>query len=154
MMANHNMTPKQFEAETIRWSMKHVPKLGKALHKAVTKHIYEGILLKTPVLTGRARGNWFPSVGAPTEQVGERRFGGTQTGEPVTAAEKSMVKTVTEKLEALPLGETTAYVTNNLDYITRLEQGYSKTKAPAGMVHITLMSLENFKFNPPLVGMV
>ena len=140
MAANHNMSAKQFEAEMRRWAVVHAPKIGKAVHKAVTKAVYEGILTKTPVLTGRARGNWFPTIAVPSEEVGERRFGGTLTGEPVTAAEKSMIKTVTDQLEALPLGQSSAFVTNNLDYISRLEDGYSPKSPPAAMVQGTIIN--------------
>ena len=140
MAVNHNMSAKQFEAEMSRWATVHVPRIGKAVHSAVTKAVYEGIVQKTPVLTGRARGNWFPSTGSPSEEVGERRFGGSTTGEPVTAAEKSMIKTVTDKLEALPLGQSPAFVTNNLDYIQLLEDGYSPKSPPAAMVQGTIIN--------------
>lgn len=140
MAANHNMKAHQFEAEMRRWAQKHVPRIGKAVHKAVTKAVYEGIVKKTPVLTGRARGNWFASMGAPSEEVGERLFGGTTTGEPVTAAEKSMIKTVTDQLEALPLGQSPAFVTNNLDYISRLEDGHSPKSPPKAMVRGTIIN--------------
>ncbi len=140
MAANHNMSPKQFEAEMRRWANTHVPKIGKAVHKAVTKAVYDGIVTKTPVLTGRARGNWYASLGAPSEQVGENTFGGSITGEPVTAAEKSMIKTVTDQLEGLPLGQSPAFVTNNLDYILRLEQGYSPKSPANAMVQNTIIN--------------
>lgn len=139
-MANNNMTPRQFEAEMTRWALKHVPAIGKAVHIAVTEGIYNGILRRTPVLTGRARGNWFPTTGVPSEEVGEHVFGGSRTGEPVTGEEKGKIKTIVAKLEALPLGETTAYITNNLDYIQRLEDGHSQKSPPAAMVQGTIIN--------------
>lgn len=140
MTINNNMNAKQFEAEMTRWALLHIPAIGKAIHSQVTKAIYKGIVRRTPVLSGRARGNWFPTTGTPSEEAGEHVFGGSLTGEPVTGEEESKIRTVTDKLEALPLGETTAYITNNLDYIQLLEDGEHSPKAPNGMVKITIIS--------------
>lgn len=139
-MAIKNLTTLQFEAEMTRWAIKHIPKIGKIVHAAVTEAVYNGIVRRTPVLTGRARGNWFPSTGSPSEQVGEHVFGGSRTGEPVTGEEKARIKTIVAKLKALPLGETTAYITNNLDYIQRLEDGKSPKSPPQAMVRGTIIN--------------
>jgi len=137
---NNNMTAPQFEAEMRRWMFRNVPAIGRAVHSKVTEAVYEGVVMRTPVLTGRARGNWYPTTSAPSERVGEHVFGGSVTGEPVTGEEKSRIKAVTDKLEALPLGETTAFVTNNLDYIQRLEDGHSPKAPPNAMVQGTIIN--------------
>jgi alpha-glucuronidase len=104
---------------------------------AIGRHVFEKVILRTPVLTGHARHNWRPSI---NEQVDERQdgvFGGTTTGEPITAEERSRWKAVHKQLQAMPLGQT-LWISNNVPYILRLESGTWSAKAPQGMVEITL----------------
>jgi hypothetical protein len=83
-----------------------------------------GIVLRTPVDTGRARSNWNVSLGTPdlTEQ------------DPTSPADVLAVGESTIA-EAPAIG--IIYISNGLPYIERLEAGYSK-QAPAGMVRLTL----------------
>ena len=135
-----SMKAPQFEAEMLRWALQHVPAIGKEVHAGVTEAVYNGIVMKTPVLSGRARGNWYPSVGSPSDRVGEHVAGVSVTGEAVTAEEKGRAKAVTDKLEGLDLGVQSAYITNNLDYILRLEDGYSPKAPPNAMVQQTIIN--------------
>jgi hypothetical protein len=130
----------QFEAEMRRWAVEHVPEIGKEVHKAVTRAVYEGIVQKTPVLTGRARHNWFPTNGTPSDSAVEETAGVSRTGEPVTAQEKARIATVLKKLEGLPLGAESTYVTNNLSYIQKLEDGHSPKAPPGAMVQQTIIN--------------
>uniref|UniRef100_A0AAU7VGW7 Virion structural protein n=1 Tax=Dinoroseobacter phage vB_DshS_R26L TaxID=3161158 RepID=A0AAU7VGW7_9CAUD len=85
------------------------------------------IVLGTPVDTGRARGNWFPTVGTPSSQRNDE------------AKDKSGSKAInaaTALSTSLELGEV-AWFTNNLPYILPLENGHSG-QAPEGMVDINL----------------
>ncbi len=144
----------QFEAEMIRWATKNIPLIGKKVHAAVTEAVYLGIVQKTPVLTARARGNWIPSLGAPSEEHGEHLNAGVSlTGVPPTSTERGYGKAIKQKLEALPLGSQTAYVTNNLDYISRLENGYSPKAPPGAMVQQTIINtLDGLKVEVVLKG--
>lgn len=135
-----NMTEKQFNAEMRRWANQHVPEIGKFVHQKVTDFVYEGIVQKTPVLTGRARNNWFPTVGAPTQTTTKQVASVSITGAPMTGEEKTRIGAVTQKLDALPLGQSSAYITNNLDYIGRLEDGYSPKAPPNAMVQRTIIN--------------
>lgn len=85
-----------------------------------------GIVLKTPVDTGRARANWFTSVGSPRADT-------------TVSTEPSGSSTISSALG--PISKATGnvlWITNNLPYIYRLEfEGWSK-QAPAGMVRITI----------------
>jgi len=139
-VANNNMSFEEFEAEMLRWANTHVHTIGKAAHAGVTKYVYIGIVQRTPVLTGRARGNWFATVGSPSGEHGERRFGGSVTGEPVTGEEQSKIRSIVQKLEALPLGQSTAFIVNNLDYISKLEDGFSPKAPPNAMVQGTIIN--------------
>ncbi len=88
--------------------------------------ILAGVVEETPVLTGRARGNWQVSLGSPIESALEIM---DQNGEITKAKGNAII----EKMK--PFG--VVYITNNLPYIEFLEEGTSD-KAPDGMVAITL----------------
>ena len=125
----------------MRWANHNLPLIGKKIHAAVTEAMYLGITRKTPVLTARARGNWITSVGAPSQEVGNHLNAGVSlTGSPNTGHEKASGRAIKQKLEALPLGKSKSYITNNLDYIAGLENGTSP-KAPANaMVQGTIIN--------------
>jgi hypothetical protein len=147
------MNHEQFEREMRRWANQNVPLIGKKIHAAVTEAVYQGIVQKTPVLTGRARGNWFPTNGAPSAQVGEDVAGVSVTGQPMTSEEKGRVRAVTSKLEALPLGAERTFITNNLDYILKLEEGSSPKAPPNAMVQQTIINtLDGLKVDIVLKG--
>lgn len=139
-LVNHNMTHQQFHLEMTKWALRNVPLIGKAVHAAVSQAMFKGIVEKTPVLTGRARGNWFPSNGAPSPVATEETAGVSQTGQPQTAEERSRINTVTRKLKALPLGAETVFITNNQPYIQGLEDGRSPKSPPAAMVQGTIIN--------------
>lgn len=85
------------------------------------------IVLRTPVDTGRARGNWFPSINTPSNQLD------------MQASDKSgsrAIAAATATAAAARLGDT-IWFTNNLPYILPLENGWSQ-QAPEGMVDINL----------------
>nr|WP_314469190.1 hypothetical protein [uncultured Campylobacter sp.] len=80
------------------------------------------IISDTPVDTGRLKNNWFPSVGAASEQTTE-----ATANEAGDRAEKCAQNELTL--------DKTFYFTNNLPYAFRIEfEGWSKVKAPQGMV--------------------
>ena len=85
--------------------------------RKVTLQLWNGITLKTPVDTGRARGNWNLSEGSADTSVNE---GATS------------VQSFKE-----PTGKKAVFITNSLKYIQTLEKGSSK-QAPKGMVQITM----------------
>lgn len=83
-----------------------------------------GVVLRTPVDTGRARSNWNVSLDGPdtSEQ-------GIDSAEGIISAGSSAI------LASKPYA--TIYISNGLPYITALEYGHSK-QAPGGMVRLTL----------------
>ncbi len=117
---------------------------------AVAQHVYERVILRTPVLTGHARHNWMPSINTQVEEEQEGVFGGVETGEPITAAERMRWKDTIKSLRLLPVGQT-LWITNNVPYILKLEfggypagpgtiDGFSR-KAPHGMLGITVREI-------------
>lgn len=91
------------------------------------------IIMRTPVDTGRLINNWYPSF----ERVSLEKTGRTGKG---TAS----VNRVKALLSADTSSGYTYYLTNNLPYAARIEyEGYSKVKAPAGMIRITAAELDD-----------
>lgn len=105
--------------------------------------LYSSIVKKTPVDTGRARGNWNISVGKDDTSVSDKKM-------------KSGLKYKENSINAK--GDESIFISNNLPYITTLEYGgypnppksksgktvggFSK-QAPNGMVGVTLANNEN-----------
>lgn len=139
-MVRVSYKPARFRREMMEWANRRVPTIGKQVHAQVAEFIYKGIVEKTPVLTGRARYNWFPTTGSPSDQAVENYAAVSQTGAPMTAEEKSRIKAVTARLDALPLGGEKVFITNNQPYIQRLEDGYSPKSPPAAMVQGTIIN--------------
>lgn len=104
--------------------------------------IANGVVLKTPVDSGRARANWFPSLDAPAVGTTAR-------------TDKAGTSTINEIRQVAKLASGRVfYLTNNLPYIRHLEyglygvppgsangpktsSGYS-TQAIGGMVRVTV----------------
>ena len=83
-----------------------------------------GIVLRTPVDTGRARSNWAVSIGEA--DTSEKDIGGADATIAVGAATIAT---------APAYGR--IFIANGLPYILALEYGHSK-QAPGGMVRLTL----------------
>ena len=84
---------------------------------------YDSVTVKTPVDTGRARGNW--NIGAGNADL--------STTDQTSAQRSNLTKGDGEKV---------IYITNNLPYIQRLEDGWSE-QTPSGMVGVTMIELSN-----------
>jgi len=87
--------------------------------RVATLELFNGVIRATPVDTGRARGNWQTSVGAPVN------------GEIAREGDAAALAEVEAKTPQ-GAGQIT-YLSNNLPYIEELENG-SSTQAPEGMV--------------------
>lgn len=92
----------------------------------ITMELFRAVILRTPVDTGRARGNWECTVGRPGTKVDQSAADRAGSGA-LSAASGVVSKT--------PAGSI-VYLSNNLPYIRRLEYGYSK-QAPVGMVRVS-----------------
>jgi len=81
----------------------------------------ESVVLGTPVDTGRARGNWIPSIGSP------------QRG--IRSPDKNGASTIARARQVIPqykINGNGIFITNNISYILLLENGSSQ-QAPNGM---------------------
>lgn len=93
------------------------------VRRGVVIKLFSAVILDSPVLTGRFRGNWQAKIGAPIVTITERldKSGQEPIREVETAAKESD-------------GDQAVFLSNNLPYGPKLEfDGWSK-KAPEGMV--------------------
>lgn len=79
------------------------------------------IILATPVVTGRARGNWMVDIGAANERQTDR-----------TGAQAAISEGASE-IGRFKLADPSIVIHNSLPYIGRLNEGSSR-QAPAGFV--------------------
>lgn len=94
--------------------------------RKIALDLFTRVIMKTPVKSGRARGNWqvaIESIPSGTLAIDDKA--GTATLSKVTATTLG-----------LKAGQTITLV-NNLSYARKLEFGHSK-QAPSGMVRTTL----------------
>lgn len=99
-----------------------------------------GVVLKSPVDTGRFRGNWIVSLNSPSmEQTPATDASGSATMNKNMAAIEGYDVETTSRI----------YIQNNLPYGNRLENGWSK-QAPKGMVSLTLNEM-NTKYREILL---
>lgn len=95
------------------------------------------IVQRTPVDTGRARGNWQVTINVPA--VGETgKFDTSSSLEGGGSSEDLSA------LAQLRLGDV-IFITNNVPYIVRLEEGWS-AQAPQGMLAVSIQQLQEDLF--------
>lgn len=100
---------------------------AKIIFRKISLELDARIVLSTPVDTGRARGNWFPSLNSPSSRI--EMDASDKSGSGAMSAAQGIVNIA-------DLGET-IWFTNNLPYILPLENGHSG-QAPEGMVDVNL----------------
>lgn len=118
----------RFNREVKAYAAK-IPGKVTVLQKKLVLEALRRIVQKTPVDTGRARGNWQVTIGGPASGVLER-------------LDKDGSETIQKGLAAvasLPDFQV-VWISNNLEYIEFLESGSSK-QAPKGMVRLTILQL-------------
>ena len=93
--------------------------------RKVSLDLLSGVVFRTPVDTGRARGAWTVGVDALPRGTGALDQGGGNT-----------VQAGAAKLQPVQAGGI-VYIANNVEYIGALEDGHSQ-QAPQGMVALTL----------------
>lgn len=122
---------RRFSAAVGRFAERDVPKAVADATAKIALQALRGVVLKTPVDTGRARGNWNTSVGSPSPEIGDT----TDKGGGATISGGATVI-----LSARPFS--TIWLSNNLPYIQRLEHGWSG-QAPNGMVSVTVTEIQS-----------
>lgn len=119
-----------FAKQVERFCQKAQGKADKTV-RAITFALFREVIMRTPVDTGRLKANWQVSIGAPAS--------GT-----VEAVDKSGSRTIANMAAGMGGWGTYTALTNNLPYAYRIEfDGWSHTKAPQGMVRVSMARIES-----------
>ena len=131
----------KFNREILAYSRELLPRQVVALQKNMALRVLRGVVMKTPVDTGRARGNWqvnigsVPEVEVESEEKGPRGKAPQGASGGVFDAGQAVIKSLPSKRPFHIV-----WITNNVPYILRLEEGYSD-QAPQGMLGLTLVEV-------------
>jgi len=108
-------------------------------HAVVVKKIafqaFTGMVMKTPVDTGRARANWGVRVGAPYAVISE-----STDKQPIGSAPGAQIAQASTAINGAQSGKA-IYISNGLSYILALNEGHSKQGAH--MVESTVMEIKS-----------
>lgn len=119
------MAVESFSLQIEKWTEETQKRVTLAVRK-IALDVFERIILKSPVDTGRFRGNWQVQIGsipAGTLEINDK------------SGQVTLAKAQAEVL-GVKAGDT-IYLINNLPYARRLEYGWSN-QAPEGMVRTTV----------------
>ncbi len=105
----------------------------KKFYKQVCLELFKRIVLRTPVDTGRARGNWQVEIGRAASGVLDVQGGRGEMTDHV------MSKAIS-KLSDIP-AFSIVHLTNNLEYIYYLEYTNRSDQFPEGMVEISITEM-------------
>lgn len=110
--------------------------------RKVCLDLMTGIVLKTPVDTGRARANWQASIDTPV--AGTVAFeGDTGKGIQAPASSAGSAASIGGGMDAVAKATGRVFwLVNNLPYISRLEYGAWSKQAPHGMVRTTIAEIQ------------
>lgn len=100
-----------------------------------------GVVLKTPVATGRARGNWIVTKTQPSNQTFKKV---DKSGGPTIEKGTAQIQSYDHDKHNQII------IQNNLPYANRLENGWSK-RAPQGMVAVTMNEVMQ-QFREVIIG--
>lgn len=117
-----------FTADISRFIEKAGGNVDKALRQTIVL-ASQGVVMTSPVLTGRLRANWQFGVTAPSGEVDAVDIAGAAT-----------IAKIAGQVTRLKAGGE-CWIVNNLPYAGEIEYGHSSVKAPYGMVRVTLVGL-------------
>lgn len=100
--------------------------------KLIALNVLKGAVMKTPVDTGLARGNWQVVIDSPPKSQIDNK---DKTGDDTLAKGSSTIGSSKPMKEVI-------WISNNVPYIEALEDGRSK-QAPIGMLELTLQEIKS-----------
>lgn len=103
-------------------------KAATMVYRGTSFDLFSHIVKRTPVKTGRLRGNW--QVGINTRVDGETNNSASQA-----------LSQGSRKINNAEIGQN-IYITNNLPYAMAVENGSSQ-QAPSGMVRVTITEFQD-----------
>jgi hypothetical protein len=105
---------------------------AESIVKVTMIELFNRVIQKSPVDTGRFRANWNCSIGSPD----------LSTSESIDPSGSGAISKATSTVVSYTLNGQSVFLTNNLPYADRLENGWSK-QAPNGMVRLSVMEIQN-----------
>lgn len=102
------------------------------VRKTVALDLFLGIIIQSPVDTGRFRNNWNPSANKPN----------FRTTESVDKSGSNAIGNVKATIQASNSTDS-LHLSNGLPYAQRLEYGWSK-QAPSGMVRVNIARFQSY----------
>lgn len=126
------MSAKQFTIEIEREFAAQMDAVRDAV-ELIALQALRGVVNKSPVDTGRFKGNWTLSIG----QINTAESAVADPGGGRTIAAGAQALAPYSGLDGWPV----IHVQNNLPYAVRLEEGWS-AQAPGGMVGLTVAELQ------------
>lgn len=112
------------------------------LMKGVGMKVVTEVVNRTPVDTGKARSNWQVTIGQPATGELPPYAPGSHLGRNETANAAAAVASARSALATHGQGRT-IYITNNVNYIEKLNHGWSQ-QAPANFVVHGIMTVKPF----------
>ena len=100
--------------------------------KKIMIELFNRVIQKSPVDTGRFRANWNCSIGSPD----------LSTSQAIDPSGSGAISKATSTVVSYTLNGQSVFLTNNLPYADRLENGWSD-QAPNGMVRLSMMEIQN-----------
>ena len=121
-----------------------MPELVSKVQRKICLDGLTGLVLKTPVRTGRARGNWQVGISqrptavleVPLIKPGKEPL---PSPPPLAVAGQQAVELGSDVIKEMP-PFCVCYITNNVEYILKLEDGGSR-QSPHGMLVLTFEEL-------------
>lgn len=95
--------------------------------KKLTLELHSQLAENTPRRTSWARSNWIPQIGKPSRET---------DGSPDNVSSSLAQEGLTTVATKYRLAQGPIFISNNVPYIRRLNEGYSK-QAPAGFVELS-----------------
>lgn len=122
---------KQFNAALKKASKKFIGENIVKFHKAVVLEAFTRIVKRTPVDTGRARGNWQLGINTSSNTILDVKI----------KDEETALRIGLQALTSItPFS--IVHITNNLEYIYYLEYVRTSEQHPEGMVEVTIAELK------------
>lgn len=98
--------------------------------RAIVLELFGSVIKDTPVDTGRAKGNWQTTIGAPASGTVDR------------LGESEALADVSQQAASFGAGKV-IYLSNNLPYIYRLEYDGWSQQAPGGMLRKNVARIQS-----------
>lgn len=98
--------------------------------RAIVLELFGSVIKDTPVDTGRAKGNWQTTIGAPASGTVDRH------------GESEALADVSQQTASFGAGKV-IYLSNNLPYIYRLEYDGWSQQAPSGMLRKNVARIQS-----------